>query len=186
MRTYRTCWGFTAILVTAVAVVAAVPSVGVGPLLAETVALAILGLTFGVAWSVDGQRWWRPARQGATWFALGGILVIGLPEAIGAWSIPVLVLIGSSAPVVVEQANRYWRARRPVKATDHPEKLSDRDLMRRWRSSYDEMRRQGCPATDVLRLVQERSLLLDEVERRDPAGFEQWLERVAPRETQDR
>lgn len=87
---------------------------------------------------------------------------------------------------MVEHAFRAWRAWRPVKPTDRPEQLSDRDLVRRWRLSYDELRRHSCPSATVLRLVQERSLLLDEVERRDPAGFERWLERVAAREAQDR
>ena len=186
MRTYRTCWTSVAVLAGTVAVVAAVPVTGWGAVVAITVAIGVLGFMFGLAWSADERHWWRPAWQGAAYFALGGVLIIGLPPAIGAWSILALALIGGSTPLAVDHLVRAWRTWRPVEPTEHPQHLSDRDLARRWRSSYDEMGRRDCPATTVLQLVQERSILLDEIERRDPLGFPRWVERVAPRETQDR
>lgn len=52
--------------------------------------------------------------------------------------------------------------------------LSDSDLCRQWRQSFTDLQRAGGPA-ELARLSQTRRELLDELARRDPAGFDRWL-----------
>lgn len=74
---------------------------------------------------------------------------------------------------------------RPVTAaqsSDVPEhldvdRLSDRALCQAWRASYLRLQRlQDVPdPSGVARVTRERSQLLDELQRRDPTGFDAWL-----------
>jgi hypothetical protein len=119
------------------------------------------------------------------WFAVAAVLVVGLPSLLDVWALLVLVAVGAGTPVLVEAALTSVRSSRPVRPVDHAECLSDRDLVRRWRTSQDEIRRRGCPPATVLHLVQERAQLLDEMQRRDPAGFEVWIRRAVAHEPQE-
>lgn len=63
--------------------------------------------------------------------------------------------------------------------------LSDRDLAELWLSTGRQVRNPSTAAGAVLALVEERVLLLDELERRDPAGFQAQLVRAGWRDPHD-
>ena len=64
-----------------------------------------------------------------------------------------------------------------------PDELQVDDLCRAWRSSYLGLQAAGS-VDSLLRAVHVRRLVLDELERRDPAAFEAWL-RSGPRAAGD-
>jgi hypothetical protein len=69
------------------------------------------------------------------------------------------------------------RARHRPEAVRRLEALSDADLRRRWHESTPRLRPAGAVRSmeDVLAIVEQRACILDEVEARDPGGFEQWI-----------
>lgn len=185
MRAYRSIWCTTVLLLAAVAGLAGVRVVGAAATLGTSLAFAGLGALFGFSWIEEPARRPRAMTECALWFGVSGLLVIGLPPVVGSWSLPVLILVGVSCPVLVQLALATYRRAHPVVVADDPARLTDRDLARRWRSSTTEIG--GCSDPDtVARLVEERSGLLDELERRDPERFADWLVRSGWREPQDR
>lgn len=173
MRAYRTVWSTVLVLAVVAAVLGGVGRLGVWSMLGVVAAFAGVGVLFGLSWGDDGRCWWL-ARRCARWFAVGGVLLLCLPTSLGSWALLVLPLLGGSAPPLVE----YAVARLGGGRSPEPGRLSDRDLERRWLRTSDQLADRGTPAAAALRLVQERELLLDELERRDPAGFAARLVRA--------
>lgn len=170
MRIHRALWGSVLVVVASASVLGAVGRLGVPSVAGVAAAFAGIGLLFGLAWGVDGRRGWLAARCGP-WFAVGGLLLLGLPTVLGAWALLVLPLLAGSAPPLVRHAVRDLAGRRP-------DRRSGRDLERRWHRTSDELARAGTSPGAALRLVQERALLLDELERRDPEEFAARLVRA--------
>jgi hypothetical protein len=89
--------------------------------------------------------------------------------------------------IVEERQDRWTWVRRALLwcavgavATDALEALTLRDLHRRWEWTTAEVLR---PTTSVSRrvaLVEERRHLLDELQLRDPVGFDAWLHTAVP------
>jgi hypothetical protein len=95
---------------------------------------------------------------------LVALLVVGVPAAVLGWrSVRPVELAAAAAPVTVQA---------PAPA---PAALSTAELCLAWRRSYLELGELPAgPARDEL--VTHRQSMLDELERRDPAGFRRWLE----------
>ena len=172
---YRTLWAVLATLVVAVAAMAGWVSIGWGPVLATTVCVAVLGGAFGVAWVEEPEARRPAAIRGAGYGAGGALIVSGLPAVIGGWAILVLVLLAASAPAVVDALLNELGKRREAQEADDLGRLSDRDLSRLWRTTYDAVSCSSSSAQQRLRVAQQRARLLDELERRDPRRFHAWL-----------
>jgi hypothetical protein len=63
--------------------------------------------------------------------------------------------------------------------------MRDRDLARRWCVTTHAVRSRPASMQALLTLVEERALLLDELERRDPKAFGALLVRAGWREPQE-
>lgn len=178
MTTYRHAWQVLVVLVGAVSVFAAGTVTGWVTTIVTTSAFALLGAMFGFSWVEDPRRRRRAVTRGAVWFAIGTVLVLGLPVVLGAWSILVLLLLAVGSPDLLGLAARALRSVSPGPAAEPPQRLSDRDLERRWKRTTDQVQGRSLSPAARLRLVEERSMLLDELERRDPRQFERWLVRA--------
>lgn len=184
MKTYRVAWAWTVALLGSVSAVAGGLDIGWAALAGATLTLAFLGVAFGLTWTDPLQHRLRLSLRCAGWFAVAGVLFVGLPSLLGAWALLVLLALLAGAPIAVAPTAGFLRRRRW--SAEHLEGMPDRELTRRWRASQEAIRRAGRPSSLTLRLVQERALLLDEMERRDPVGFETWCRRAISREPQER
>lgn len=185
MRAYRSIWCTTVLLLAVVSGIVGLAQVGPMATLGTSLAFAALGALFGFSWIEEPARRPRAMGECALWFGVAGLLIIGLPPIVGPWSLPVLLLIGLSCPMLAQAALSAYRTTHPIAPTDEPDQLSDRDLARRWRWTTAELSA-STEAAAVARLVEERSALLDELERRDPERFAEWLVRTGWREPSDR
>lgn len=175
MRAYRACW--TLAVVTVGGLAAAVAWLVEAPwlLLLEAGTVATVGATFGATWEEDpARRWatsWRWARRGLVL----AVLLTGLPPFMGAWALLVIVAVSVTHPEVVQALLRRLSRARGAGVGVRLEELSHEQLSRQWRASTLAVRSSWRTPGEVLELVQERVRLLDELERRDPEGFSQWL-----------
>jgi hypothetical protein len=186
MRAYRTLW-WTAVAVLATASLAAGGlTIGWAPVLGSTAMLACVGAAIAVSYVDDPRRRRRAIIGCAGWAALSCLMFLGLTILIDYWSLLILGAFAAAYPRLVEHVIRGYRAGRPLRLAAPPECLSDHDLNRRWRRSTQELRDRSSKLADVLRLVEERARLIDELERRDPDGFHELLVRSHWCSTQDR
>lgn len=185
MRAYRTGWRMAVLLVAVAACVVGIAEVGWLATLGTSAAFACLGTLFGFSWVEDPTLRPRAMAECTLWFGVAGLLIIGLPPVVGAWTLPVLIVVGVACPPLLELAQQSYRKAHPVAEADVPGLLSDRDLARRWRWTTEALQDRSTPVASAVRLVQERSVLLDELERRDPERFAEWLVRSGWREPQD-
>lgn len=176
MGGHRVIWRVVLALTAVPALCAGGARLGWLALLGTSAVLAVLGAVIGFGCS-EGRPAWRPIRTGAASFGLAGILVLGLPTLLGGWTLPVLLGLAATAPPVRERiARASWR-QRPSPADDDAGRLTDRELERGWHRTSAELRRRSLPPAEVLRVVQRRQRLLEEMERRDPEAFERQLVR---------
>lgn len=137
-------------------------------------------------------------------FATGGALAcgaaaaIGLTIALGPPAVALCLLLASgSPPVLARYLPPTRRHRRSASATPLPEpmpvgklpptrhdpmppddvlaEISTRQLCRDWRASYTALQR-SCDPAAAARLVHTRLCYLNEMERRDRAGFKRWID----------
>jgi hypothetical protein len=160
-------------------------SVGWGLVTAQVVAVGVFGAAFGSAWEEDTERRWRVARTWAAWCASTAVVLTGLPVLVGSWSLLVLVGLGLLSPPVIGAAGQRLQRRGGV-AVRSPGECGDDELARRWRTTSRGVRSTWLTAEQRVALAAERQDLLDELERRDPAGFQAWLAHEGWREEQDR
>ena len=184
MRIYRRVWCLGALLAALAAGVAGCVGFGWLAVVLTAGSLAVLGAVFGLALAPSRRRW-RVTPRATSWCAVAGLLVIGLPELLGPWSMLVLLGLAASAPDLVALALGLARSRRPVGERSHPERYAEQDLRRRWRRTWIEIQEAHRTPAEILRLVEERAVLLDELERRDGAWFADWLVRAGWRTPQD-
>lgn len=186
MRTYRGLWGtVTAVLLTA-ALAAAGLSIGWYAVLATVAGMSAVGAVTGFALVEDPRGRPRAIAVLAFWCGAGGVFIVGLPPLFGPWSLLVLVAVGGLCPAAVLATTRDRRYRRPVRTIDQLQRLSESDMERRWLRTSQDLRDRRSDTPAVLALVEERSILLDELERRDPQGFAALLVRAGWRDPQDR
>ena len=179
VRVYRTAWAVVVWFVVGVSLAAGSISIGAALMVVSSLVAAAIGVILALTLVDAPGRRVAVARAGALWGAGSGVVLAGLPEVLGGWTVAVGVPITAGAPSIVTAAARSARRRR-MAGSPAPvlERLSDRDLEGRLHDTYDEVRRRGSSTAEVLRIVQERARLLDELERRDPEHFEQWLDRA--------
>jgi hypothetical protein len=109
------------------------------------------------------------------------VLVVGLATLIGPWTLVVLLTVGLSYPALVEKVLALRTDTAGVhRGADQVPATGD-DLEDRWWWTSRELRDPRLTSTARLRLVQERALLLDRLEHRDPERFAVWLDRVGRR-----
>ena len=186
MRAYRTLWQATVLVLGVVALAAGGADLGWASMLGAAGAITVLGAASGLAWVEDPGLRWRLVGRLSLWFGGGAVLFLGLPAVIGGWTLLVVVALGALCPELLSWAADHRHASSPVSTPDRLHQLAARDLERRWLRTTQELRaRRADPAT-VLGLVEERERLLDEIERRDPAGFDAMLVRTGWRERQER
>jgi hypothetical protein len=188
MRTYRGVWCAIVSVVAAASLVAGVATIGWVAVAAATASSAVLGVVFGLAWVSDPRIRRRAVIRTGSWFGLAGVLIVGLPDLVGPWSVLILAMVGGLAPELVAIGARSLRARLsplPAVRADELAGLSVRDLQRRWRRTTDDLHRAGMRPAAVVDLVEQRAALLDELERRDPQRFP-WPGAANRREPQDR
>jgi hypothetical protein len=90
------------------------------------------------------------------------------------------VVLLLTAPVVVRQVRELLLARSSRRTTGPPETLATRDLHRRWDWTTREVLRASTSVARRLVLAEERRMLLDELQRRDPAHFDAWTATAVP------
>ncbi|GAB6987685.1 hypothetical protein [Nocardioides pyridinolyticus] len=186
MRTYRTVWQATVVVLTIVAVTAGAADLGWPSMLAAVGAITVLGAASGLAWVEATDHRWRLVGLLALWFGVGATLFLGLPAVVGVWTLLVVAMLGGLCPRLLGWVVEKWLSFRPVNTRRQLRRLSTRDLERRWLRTTQEVTRRRSDSAAVLVLVHERVRLLDELERRDPLGFDAMLVRTGWRERQDR
>lgn len=185
MRTYRVVWGAGVVILTVAAVLAGAATAGWPSLLGVVGAMAVCGAVSGFAWVGDPQRRRAVVVGLGLWCGVGSALVVGTPQLVGLWW-PLLVLaVAAVSPVVLT-----WVAGRvlPGGRTLTPEQvhaMAPRSLEQRWLRTSHAVRDRASGTAAILALVQERELLLDEIERRDPEGFDFLLVRAGWRDPHD-
>ena len=186
MRAYRTVWQATVMVLTTVALTAGAADLGWPSMLGAVGAITVLGAASGLAWVEDADRRWRLVGRLALWFGVGAVLFLGLPAVLGVWTLLVVAGLAGLCPQLLGWVAAQRRPSRPARTSEQTRQQSSRDLERRWLRTTQELRLRRPEPADVLALVQERERLLDEIERRDPAGFDALLVRTGWRERQER
>ncbi|TDD18002.1 hypothetical protein E1218_26865 [Kribbella turkmenica] len=106
--------------------------------------------------------------------AVAVIAVLGLGAVLQGSVVLLLLLVGVSSPRLVgRMLSGVTRAPEPP-----PGAVSTRQLCQEWRESYLSLRQAPTPAARI-RIVRARQRCLDELERRDPDGFQAWLASAA-------
>ncbi|WP_395659612.1 hypothetical protein [Nocardioides sp.] len=203
MRAYRICWTVAVALLAAAAAFGAAtdatPGAGWRALAVTAACSAVLGGMVGVVWAEEAGR--RMVLRCSAWAVVGGLLVVGLPALLGAWSLVVLTVVVLTAPPLVAAVRdllhargERWEPSEPAgrsgplgssdpeaEATTSPTAVSlmtDRELERRWHLTSARLRHPGTPPEAAMVLVAERVHLLDEIERRNPEHFAAILDRT--------
>lgn len=180
MRIYRFVWLLSAAVVTASAGVYDVLTGGwlrlavLGPL------TALFGGLLGLALTEDQSDRWRWTRRGAVWTGLGAVATDALVATWGGVGAVVGAMLVLTSPTLVTWARATFLSWSSERAGGPPEALTSRDLLRRWSWTTAEVLRTGTPVARRLLLVEERRRLLDEIERRDPSGFDAWVATAVP------
>jgi hypothetical protein len=190
MRHYRRIWIAVFVLATAVGVTAGLaladlPTVIAGALLCGFVATLLAAVTVSV---FEHQRRLRAIATGGAAAAIGWIALLGLVELAGPGALGLVVLLGVAGliPLVRSmRANARVGLGPPLLLNRSDTELQAQlaaltlpELCAGWRTGAlapvetEDPRRRA-------RLVQLRGIYLDELERRDPAGFAEWLKHDA-------
>lgn len=186
MEIYRFVWGVTAVVVTAAATVFDVATGGLLRLLVMAPIVAVFGALLGFSIAEERPDRWAWTRRAAVWTASAAVAADALTAAGGALGLLVGAVLVLVSPPVIGLGWRWvfaWSSRR---AGGPPEVMVRRDLLRRWEWTTAEVRRPSTPLARRLVLVEERRQLLDELQRRDPASFDDWLATAVPEGPLDR
>lgn len=194
MRVYRgvwsaLCWGFAA-LGAAVGLLA--PAAVLVPSLFLTQTLAGLGYLAVRQHHKAGRGSARGLLRCALGSAVGLLVLAGLLRVLGITAVPLLALLAAGHPQLVAA---YAHAGRPDRQPDGPaaarppaaagravpapeqqqlRELTTEQLCRQWRASHF-LPASALGLAEQAALAQLRQGYLDELERRDPAGFASWL-----------
>lgn len=199
MRIYRMIWRVTCTAVTVFGIVVAlsaspvtaasvaVPSAIVGAIVALTVR-ATAGTPPGTHRAAFMLRW-------TTMSAVAAVSGVGLSVALDAWVIPVALWLLLCSPELVGRYYCRWQLpfrpwiascqaavpfaiwASPWYVPDPPPELctiSDEELCQRWRASCTRLATHP-DAADWAGIAEERRSLLEEAERRNPAGLAAWI-----------
>ena len=139
---------------------------------------AVMGFVGGlVCWTVAdglGRDSAAAIRRGALWGVVLGAASQGWLSTLGWGGVLVVSTAVLTQPDLVGALARAWHRHTTPSGVVG---MSDADLRRRWHESTPRLRPAGSVRTwdDVMQIVEQRARILDEVEARDPAGFEEWI-----------
>jgi hypothetical protein len=184
MRTYRSGWTVSVTVLSALAFCVATRTCGWVATLVVLVGMTSVGALFGLVWLEDAAARTRSTVRFGLWSGVGSVLLLGFTSVLGRGIVLFLVVVGGSAPDVVDRVLALRTKHRREALPPDLERLSYRELERRWRATTGQVQSETLPVQDVLELVVHRCRLLDELERRDPARFEGSLVRAGWREAQ--
>lgn len=136
---------------------------GPGVLVVGVAAAAIAG-------AVARGRGFRAARLRALAAGVVALAVCGLVAVAGIVAVPVVLLAAGIALV----ARHVRPAEAPPAGPGELAQLTPAELAREWRISYLRLGQARDPLT-LATVVQLRARQLDEIERRDPAGYRRWV-----------
>jgi len=201
MAVYRAVWFNVAIIVGGLGVTIALlgNDAVINAVIAAMVGLWVGVLTFLIqdARSATGCR--RQAVTAAAAVTAGCAAVTGLFMLLALWALFVAFLFAVTLPaaargyIVLARRITAWRRLQLHAVTTKlgetaPEGLSQRltgqipardltdaELCQAWRTSSHLLKKQGADLTQQAQLVSTRQEYLDELERRNPAGFLRWL-----------
>lgn len=186
MVIYRFVWGVAAVVVVAAATAYDVATGGLLRLLVMVPVVAAFGALLGFSIAEERPDRWAWTRRAA----VGSALAAGVADALTATAGGLGLLVGAvlvlASPPALALGWRWvfaWSSRR---SSGPPEVMVRRDLLRRWEWTTAEVRRPSTPVARRLVLVEERRRLLDELQRRDPAYFDEWLVTAVPEGPLDR
>lgn len=195
----RILWWALAVPIGAVGLAGAMISASVAWVLVVFVLMALaLGALSANLQSIDREGRARGRISGTTVIrhgCLAGAVVValfGLSNLIGAAVLPLAVLMAVTSPCALD----WWCTRRRIsmpqasvqniserravprdnlcEPTSVVEAMTDRELCLAWRRSYVELERADS-ARIKASIARFRGRVLDELERRNPTGFEDWL-----------
>ncbi|GAA4381848.1 hypothetical protein [Nocardioides caricicola] len=186
MRTYRTLWRTIFSVLALVAFIASGASASWLATIVSVGVVAAAGAVAGYAWIEDPPRRRRMVRELTAWFGAGAALMLGLPVLLGPSWLAVPALLGVTCPAGVAWVLGKYRAGRRLGDWEQAARLSGGDLESCWLRTTRQLRAHASEPEAVLALVQERAVLLDEIERRDPAAYDALLVRAGWPQRQDR
>jgi hypothetical protein len=186
MRTFRFLWAVSAAVI---GVSAAVYDVAVGGLPRMTalwLTMSVVGGAFAFVFGEERRDRWLWTRRAMLWSGLGAVALDCLVTTWKGIGVGIGVVLVLTSPVFIDVSRRLfvsWSSRR---TSGPPETLSTRDLHRRWEWTTAEVLHPSTSLARRLVLAEERRHLLDELQCRDPAGFDAWLVSAVPERRPDR
>lgn len=180
MRSYRVVWTGAAALVVGSASVLDIAGGGLLRMTLLGVGTGFFGAALAYAIVEERPDRWTWVRRALLWCALGAVATDALAVAWGNAGVAVGIGLLAVSPPVVSLARAgfvHWSSRR---TSGPPEALTLRDLHRRWEWTTAEVLRPTTSVARRLTLVEERRRLLDELQLRDPVGFDAWLQTAVP------
>lgn len=180
MRSYRVVWAGAAALVVGSASVLDIAGGGLLRMTLLGVGTGFFGAALAYAIVEERPDRWTWVRRALLWCALGAVATDALAVAWGNAGVAVGIGLLAVSPPVVSLARAgfvRWSSRR---TSGPPEALTLRDLHRRWEWTTAEVLRPTTSVARRLTLVEERRRLLDELQLRDPADFDAWLQTAVP------
>lgn len=198
MNTYRLLWWSIAVPIGVIGVAAAIVSSSVVTTVIVFGSLALcLGALSANLQAIDHEGWAGGSLSASTVLAHGcaaGFIVVslyGLATLIEISVLPLALVLAATCPAVVG----HWRTRekplQPASDTDSsppptpiPDRmdnpapalqaLTDPEVCMAWRRSFVELLRADSVAA-IAEIAEFRQQVLDELERRNPTGFGDWL-----------
>lgn len=137
--------------------------------------IGLLGGLFHYTWVDDVRLPSSDVARSAVLTGLVALVVVGLPSIVGAWTLVVVAALVLSSPELIGLLGQRIRRKRPLPSTRRLRHYADAELGYRWCASGAQLRHPGTTPERRLALVEERSRLLDELERRDPHKFQDRL-----------
>jgi hypothetical protein len=170
MNAYRACWNAVAGMAMAVGLMLALGRLGVGEVLAVSIPLAGIAGLYAYLYAPEGGGGAGHVGAWALRIGLGAPAAVGLLAPLGPSALPPMVVFLCASPMVVGWLAKRYGGRTWTSRASFAARISDRDLALAWESSYEALQTTRDVATKA-RIVQVRTMLLDELERRSaPAG----------------
>ena len=175
MDVYRFAWAVVAGVVVAGSVAYDAATGGLLRMVTLGGLIALFSATFTFVFTEERADRWVWVRRLAAWTGGATVAATSLTAMWGAKGAVVGLALVLGSPTLLTGARTLyvsWSARR---TTGPVETLSVQDLHRRWEWTTVLLRWDATPLNRRLALVEERGRLLDELQSRDPAHFDDWL-----------
>ena len=200
MKTYRALWLIVCI---PLGVIGAAVGVIVSPAAVASLFI-VVGFVGALPTFCLVDAYWKRGRVGRLRLLAGGALVagtgvgafVGYASLLGPGVLLLATLVLAGSPYAAQACGRWFRSLRTPSTAQldavaqalayaSPEfvqflapglrDLTDQQLCKRWRTSYQASQRQQSSAVKLVADVAERQMFLDELERRNSVGFAAWL-----------